>query len=211
MYEDTRINSLEIKEERRQRELAKARDRHFKLEGIRLAYEEKKRIRREMRLQRKHEKKQFEHSVVTLQSAYRGSKDREKYQVIVGEKRQRVSGRGHSRYVINTTCLQLDQWCFLFCDAVRSIVVGFCCDGSAKCMAWATRPQVSFGTKAHSCWRSKENSKKIYLPTEFEGGTGVAGKSSRGARQAQPRSASGVPARVRDDVAVFLQRLESNY
>jgi len=42
-----------------------------------------------MRLQRKHEKKQFEHSVVTLQSAYRGSKDREKYQVIVGEKRQR--------------------------------------------------------------------------------------------------------------------------
>lgn len=89
MYEDTRINSLEIKEERRQRELARARDRHQKLEGIRLAYEEKKRIRREMRLQRKHEKKQFEYSVVTLQSAYRGSKDREKYQVIVGEKRQR--------------------------------------------------------------------------------------------------------------------------
>ena len=114
MYEDTRINSLEIKEERRQRELARARDRHQKLEGIRLAYEEKKRIRREMRLQRKHEKKQFEHSVVTLQSAYRGSKDREKYQIIVGEKRQRVSGRGHSRYVINTTFCSWISGAFYF-------------------------------------------------------------------------------------------------
>lgn len=89
MYEDTRINSLEIKEDRRQRELIKARERHHKLEGVRLAYEEKKRIRREMRLQRKHQKQQFEHGVITLQSAYRGSKDRERYEVIVGEKRQK--------------------------------------------------------------------------------------------------------------------------
>lgn len=89
MYEDTRINSLEVKEERRMRDLTKARERYHKLEGIRLAYEEKKRIRREMRLQRKHQKKQFEHGVITLQSAYRGSKDRERYEAIVGEKRQK--------------------------------------------------------------------------------------------------------------------------
>ena len=109
MFEDTRINSLEIKEERRQRELVKARERHHKLEGVRLAYEEKKRIRREMRLQRKHQKQQFEHGVVTLQSAYRGSKDRERYEVIVGEKRQKVCFYERSLSSPNRFCVQLNR------------------------------------------------------------------------------------------------------
>merc|ERR1711934_1032963 len=113
-----------------------------------------------------------EHSVVTLQSAYRGSKDREKYEVIVGEKRQRDF-------------------------AVRALQ-----------SAWRGQHDRKLASerKHKVVGAAKKIQKKIHLPTEFEGGTGVAGKPSRGARQAQPRSASAVPGRVRDDVAVFLQR-----
>ena len=129
MFEDTRINSLEVKEDRRQRELVKARERHHKLEGIRLAYEEKKRIRREMRLQRKHQKKHFEHGVITLQSAYRGGKDRERFEVIIGEKRQKV------RWSIcspNRICVQLNRSdCVLLCNhalpcARRTLLLRLC-------------------------------------------------------------------------------------
>lgn len=89
MYEDTRINSLEIKEARLQRALKQARERHAKLEGIRLAYEEKKRIRRELRLKRRNDRLLFEQGVVTLQSAYRGVRDRENFREKLAEKRQK--------------------------------------------------------------------------------------------------------------------------
>ncbi len=81
MYQDTGIGSLEKEADRREMHIRAAKERLERLERLKIEHDEKRRVREALREKKRQEKSMFTYAVTSLQSAWRGQRDR----TIVGE------------------------------------------------------------------------------------------------------------------------------
>eukprot|EP00750_Incisomonas_marina_P025779 INCI5670.1.p1 GENE.INCI5670.1~~INCI5670.1.p1 ORF type:complete len:250 (+),score=64.16 INCI5670.1:167-916(+) len=90
MFQDTGIGSLEKEADRRESHIQAAKTRLERLERLKIEHEEKRRVREALREKKRQEKAMFTYAITSLQSAFRGHRDREVAGAAMDEHRMKL-------------------------------------------------------------------------------------------------------------------------